>query len=67
MESTLVGIILSSVSQFSVVHVVFATSVALDDATDDKKKKKEHESENHADEPASSRDAVAAWWDYHDI
>lgn len=34
-ESALVRVVLTSVGQFAVVHVVLAAAVALDDADDD--------------------------------
>jgi hypothetical protein len=48
------------VGQFTVVHVVFASAVALDDADDDEQEDEEGKSEDHADEPAGGGDAVFA-------
>ena len=67
METTLIGIILTAVGQFSVVHVVFATAVALNNADDDKKEDEEGESKNHADEPAGSSDTIVTMWHNHNI
>lgn len=67
MESTLVGIVLASIGQFSVVHVVLAATIALDDADDAEEEDEEGKGENHADEPAGSCDAVFAWWSDEDI
>lgn len=67
MESTLIRIVLSSISQFAIVHVVFAAAIALDDANDDEKKDEEGESENHADEPTGGSDAVVPLWHHNDI
>jgi hypothetical protein len=67
MESTLVGIILSTIGQFPVVHIVLAATVALNDATDDEKEEKENKGEDHADEPASGGDAAFTWWHHHHI
>lgn len=44
MESTLVRIVLSTVSQFTVVHIVLAASIALNDANDDEQEDEKGES-----------------------
>jgi hypothetical protein len=66
-ESTLVGIVLTSVGEFSVVHVVLAAAIALDDADDAEEEDEEGKGENHADEPAGGGDAVFAWWSDENI
>jgi hypothetical protein len=68
MEAALVGIVLSTVGEFSVVNVILATAVALDDANDDQEKDKEGKSEEHSNEPSCRCDAVVSRWpDSHAI
>lgn len=57
MESAFVRVVLASVGHLTIVHIIFATAVALDDADDDEQEDEEGKSENHADEPSGGRDA----------
>lgn len=67
METTLVRVVLTSIGQLAVVHVVLATAVTLDDADDDEQQDQEGQSQNHSDEPSSSDDTVVALWNHHNI
>jgi hypothetical protein len=58
MESTLIGVVMASIGQLTIVDVVLSTSVSLDNANDAEKKDEEGKGEDHSDEPASSNDAV---------
>lgn len=58
---------MSAVSQFTVMYIVLAATIALDDANDDEQEDEEGKSENHADEPSGSGNAVVSLWHDHDI
>lgn len=67
MEATLVGVVLTAIGQLTIVHVVLATAVALDDANDDEKEDEEGKCEDHPDEPSGSDDASVAVLHRNDI
>lgn len=67
METALVGVILTAIGQFAVMHVVLAAAVALDDADDDEQENQEGQCQDHSDEPSSGDDTVVALWNHHDI
>lgn len=67
METAFVGIVLTAIGQLTIVNVVLAATVSLDDANDHKEKDEEGKSEDHADEPARSCDAVISLRHHDDI
>lgn len=58
MESALIRIVLSSIGQFAVVNVIFASTISLNYANDDEKKDEEGEREDHSNKPTSGCNAV---------
>lgn len=52
MESALLWIVSSTVRQFTVMHIVFATTVSLHDANDDQQEQQNCNGQQHADEPS---------------
>jgi hypothetical protein len=67
-ESALIGIVLTTVGELSVMNIVLATAVALDDANDAQEEDEEGKSEEHSNEPSCSSDAIVTWRrNYHTI
>lgn len=52
-EAALVRVVLTSIGQLTIMHIILSTSIALDDADDHKKKDEEGEREDHSNEPTS--------------
>lgn len=67
MESALIGIVLATIGQLTVVYVVLATSISFNNTYDAEEENKEGEGQNHSNEPAGSGNAIVVLGFDHDI